>query len=124
VGEDGLLDLFADALQRIERRERLLEDHGGLAAAQTAQRAAVECRRVLSDDLHGARHDVDALRQQREDCVRNHRLAGAGFADQANHLVALDRERDVLDRERPVTTLGQRDREVLDREHGCPVLRA
>src|SRR6185436_9718075 len=102
VREDRLFDLLADALQRIERRQRLLEYHGGPAAAQTAQRAPVEGRRVLPDNLYGARHDVDALRQQREDRVRNHRFAGAGFTDQADHFVTLDRKRDLLDRERSV----------------------
>ena len=52
VREDRLFDLFADALQRIERRQWFLEDHGGFATAQTAQRTLVECRRIVPCDLY------------------------------------------------------------------------
>ena len=78
-------DLRAHAVQRIERRHRLLEDHGDAVAAQLQhilfrgadQLPPLEADRTREPRAHGRQ------RHQRE---RGHRLAGAGFAHHAEAL--------------------------------------
>ena len=87
-----LADLVADRVDRRERGHRLLEDDGDAAAADGAHGAAVarQCcdvdrpgpwpARIVEQDL--AAGDRAALRQDAHDRLADHRLAGAGFADQ------------------------------------------
>ena len=97
VQHEHLGDLLADRRQRIERRHRLLEDHGDALAAQAPQ---LGCRRVL--DLLAVEHDLAAGERQRpaqqaHDGQRGNALAAPEFAHQPERLAAADLERDVLD---------------------------
>ena len=87
LGDDG-----ADLQARVERGERILEDHLHLAA-HGAQRPLVEGAevRAVELDLAGGRLDQP---QQR---ARQRRLATARFADDAERLAALHLEAHAID---------------------------
>ena len=92
----GLSDLRAHAMQRIERRHRLLEDHGDAVAAQFPHRLFIEADEFppLEADRTG---DARALRReahQRQGC---HRLAGPGFAHDPQALALGERKRGAID---------------------------
>ena len=94
-------DLPADRRHRIERRHRLLENHGDAIAAQ---RPLLGRRKIL--DLatfkpYGAGADRERIAQQADQRQRRDALAAAGFADQAECLAAVDAESNVLDRRNP-----------------------
>ena len=59
---------------------------------------------------------VDARRQQAHDGPRQHRLARAGLADDAERLALVERERDALDGPERAAAGGEGDVEVLDLE--------
>ena len=89
-------DLRADAAQRIERRHRLLEDHGDAIAAQLPHRLFGEADQLppLEADRTG---DPRAFGRQRHQRERGHRLAGAGFADHPEALALGKRKRRPID---------------------------
>ena len=92
VQHEHLGDLPADRRDRIERRHRLLEDHGDAIAAQRAllgRRKVLDLPAVKSD---GAGADRQRLAQQADQSERRDALAAAGFADQAECLAAIDAE--------------------------------
>jgi hypothetical protein len=87
VGLQHLADLRADALQRVERGHRVLEDHRDLLAPHPAHPGLVEPQQVaaLVDHLAGQPEaPVEAV--EPDDRPRRHRLAAARFADDAQHL--------------------------------------
>jgi hypothetical protein len=95
VDADGFGNLVANGAHRVERGHRLLEDHADIAAAHPA-----ECRFVEAGEI-GARHadrttPPAAVRQQLHHGKRGHRLAGPGFADDAENAARLERQVDVV----------------------------
>jgi hypothetical protein len=115
VDGDGLGDLLADGHHRVEGGQGVLEDHGDLPAPD-----GLEVTLGAPDELVAAEADRPpdggALGQQPEDGERGDGLARTGFADDAEHLVLLDGEGQVVDRvERPVVG-GERDAEPVDLE--------
>ena len=105
----ALGDLLADRLDRVERRHRLLEHHADVVAAQRAHLVfggAENVDAVEADAAGSARR----IRQQAHHGQRRHRLAGAGFADQAHHLARPDREIDAAEDRR----LADRHRKPFD----------
>ena len=94
VQPDRLGDLVADGLRRVQRGQRVLEDHPDQVPADVlhlvlGQRGDV---RAVDGDPPGG--DVAAAGQQAHDRQRGHRLAAAGFADDAQALARLDGEAD------------------------------
>ncbi|MGY4486602.1 hypothetical protein ACVWWR_005793 [Bradyrhizobium sp. LM3.2] len=96
-GFDRLDELVADAVERIERCERVLEDHADPFSPDTAQlfwRQIVDAQarktNLAAGDAAG-RIDQADHRQARDG------LAGAGFADHAQHLALGDIEGDAVD---------------------------
>ncbi len=91
VQQDRLDDLLADGEHRIERRHRLLEYHGDVAAAnlmhlgvaERQQVAAVIADRAALDAAHSGR-------DQPHDGERRHALAAAGFTDDTQCLAAIN----------------------------------
>ena len=82
--------LRIDAQHRIERHHRILKDHCDVAAANTAQlllRCANELHAVKPD---GACHNASGRIDEAENGPSRHRLAGAGFAHQAEHLARMN----------------------------------
>ena len=113
VGENGLGDLVANGLERIEGRHRLLKDHADILAADPAHFAlgsgqqvvalegdAAACRRALWQELH-----------HRE---RRHRLAGARLADDPQDLALVHRKVDAPENGRAA----DREPQILDLEQG------
>ena len=78
----------ADRQHRVERGHRLLEDHRDLAAAHArasrARQSAARSRSAEPD--RAARRCAATARQQPHDRKRRQRLAGAGFAGEAQRL--------------------------------------
>jgi hypothetical protein len=93
----GLGDLPADAVQRIERRHRLLKDHADAVAAQRAPGRVVEPDQLAPVEADRAGHSR-ALRQEAHQRQRGHRLAAAGFADQPQGFAAPQLEADAAQR--------------------------
>ena len=96
-GADRLGDLVADGEHRVERRHRLLEDHGHGVAADVAHLVVRELQQVaaIEQDLagHGAPRSFDeAHRRHRRDA-----LAAARFADHPQRLTVPDLEADPVD---------------------------
>ena len=94
--DQRLGDLAADAVQRVERRHRLLEHHADAVAAQPLHLGLVEPGEVDALEPQGA-GNRRAFRQQAHQRQRGHRLAGAGFADDPEAVAAVERERHVVD---------------------------
>ncbi len=95
---DDLVGLAADGHQRVERHHRLLEDHGDAAAAHAADGVGRQRQQILPLVDHAAAGDAHMrLGQQAQDRLGHHRLAGAGFADDAQDLLAHDLQRDAVD---------------------------
>ena len=118
VQHEHLGDLPADRRQRIERRHRLLEDHGDALAAQAAPFGR---RRVL--DLLSVEHDPTAAQRQRpleqaHDGERRDALSAARLADQPEGLAAADLERDLLDGIVGHLVAGQGNTQCFDLEEG------
>jgi len=115
VQAQRLGDLAADRVQRVQRGHRLLEDHRQPVAAQRApgglgladQFAPVQPQRA---------GQLRALGQQAHQRQRGQALAAAGFADQAQGLAAVQRERDAAQRLRRAARGGQGHTQVVQRE--------
>ena len=89
VLDEHLADLVADGIDRVERRHRLLEDHGDVLAAQTPHGAPeARGRRCRAPAPSGREQDAAAAtrraggrRQEAHDRESGQRLAAAAFAD-------------------------------------------
>ena len=98
-------NLVADGVERRQRGHRLLEDHGDAPAAQSVHGVALRrqgrdvdglsARRVVEEDR--AARDPGLVRQDLEDGLRGHRLAGAGLADERHRLPFRDVEGQSVD---------------------------
>jgi hypothetical protein len=95
VGPVGLGDLITDRVVRVQRRQRVLEDHRDPVTADPAQltiTAADQLGLPSRSEQPDRSADLRGRRQQAHDRQRRHRLAGAGLADQAERLAARHRE--------------------------------
>ena len=125
VQDERFRDLVADRVQRRQRGHRLLEDHGDAAAPQGAHALAVGaergdidgrlgCGRIVEADGAGA--DAGRLRQDAQDGLRRHGLAGPGFADDGHGLAVRDVEGQPVDGAE-IAAVGMKiDREIADRQ--------
>jgi hypothetical protein len=127
VQQQRLADLVADRVQRRERGHRLLEDHRDPAAAQGPdgfalgiERRDVDRRRVRRRIVEQDRSAADAgdLRQDAQDRLRGHRLAGAGFADEGDRLAFRHVERQPVDGAEGADVGFEIDRQVANRQEG------
>ncbi len=101
--------LGADRQHRIERGHRVLEHDRQRAAAQLAQFLRRELQQVLPVEHHAA-GELCLLRQQLQDRPRQHGLAAAGFADDAERLAGADGEVDPIHRAQIAARRRQVDR--------------
>ena len=115
VRTQRLADDPADAVARVQRRERILEHHLH-PPPQRTQLALAELRDVLpvEQDASGGRL------VQPQDRPPDGRLAAAGFADEPKRLAALDLERHVVDRT-DVADMPVEDDAALDRKPDAEV---
>jgi hypothetical protein len=109
VGADGLDQLIADRVERIEAGQRILEDHADALAADPAHRL----RRQIVDAQAGQRISPPAMRPGGSSrpmiASAGERFAGAGFADHAQHLARRDVEADAVDRAQRAAAGGEFD---------------
>jgi hypothetical protein len=114
VDQDLLGDLVADAQDRVQRRQRILEDHRQLLAAQPAQ-FVVRGADQLAVAVAGAagRHGVRRAEQSDQTQCRD-RLPAAGLPDQREDLTGRKLQRDAVDGPRYLVLALERDREVAD----------
>ena len=92
VPPQHLVDLLAAAHDGIERRHRLLEDHRHARAAQRLEPPLGRADELLAGEPDRAAGHRERARQQAHRRVRDHALAGARFADEADDLVRRDRQ--------------------------------
>ena len=121
VADHGLGDLLADGVDRIEREHRLLKDHRDGAPAHALERGFIERQHVLAGDLDRAGDHAALRRQHAQQGAQRHALAGAGFAEQAEHLALGERDVDAVDRMHRALA-GEPDAQVADiddRTHGA-----
>ncbi len=97
VPTQHLGDLQPDRDDRVQRRQRVLEHHADLAAAQLAHPRLGQREQVgaIEDDIAG--HPHVPPREQPHDRQRGHRLPAARLADQADDLTGRDVEVDSVD---------------------------
>ena len=88
-------DLVAHREDGIERRHRLLKDHGHVLTANVAQPLVIERQDVGAVEQNlASRLDAAWWWHQTQQRQRGERLAAAGFTHQADRLAAGDGERD------------------------------
>jgi hypothetical protein len=124
VGADGLDQLPADGVERVERGQRVLEDRADLAAADPAHRIETEVVDALAFEQDLAAGHAARRLEQADDGRARERLAGAGFAHHAEDF-ALARCRRKCRRAHAACRGGwEFDDEVLDLEqrHGGVLL--
>ena len=98
VKHEGFGDLVADLQDRIERRHRLLKDHGDIVAADGAHLGFAEGHEVAAEQPDAAADDFPrGPRNEPHDRQGRDALAATGFADDAEHLAGMHRIGDVVD---------------------------
>src|SRR5918999_855274 len=94
--EYRLLELLADGVERIERGQRILEDHADLAAADAAQLFVRQLVDAPAFEPHLAAGDASGRLEQPDDGEAGNRFAGARLADDAEHLARCDGKGDIV----------------------------
>ena len=102
-----LRHLLADSHQRIERRKRILEDDGDRTATQAAHHVFPGAGEIVALEPYASLRNPHRRRQQAHDGIRGDRLAGAGLADDAEHLALPHVEGYVFDRVLTLHVRGQ-----------------
>ena len=93
VDADRLGQLVADAVERVERRLRVLEDIGDLAASEAAQLAVGRADQILAPVMDRAAGDETGRRgDEAHDAERGDGFPRAAFAYDAETFAGLDRE--------------------------------
>ena len=113
MADDGLGDLPADRIDRVEGHHRLLEDHADLGAAQVRKRAVAHRHHILPGELDAARKLRPAGREQPHQGAQGDALAGAGLAQNAEHLARIEGEGDAVHRVHGGVPSGEADRDIL-----------
>ncbi len=113
---EHLRDLVVHAHQRIERGHGLLEHHGDLTPAHVAKLGLGQREQIDAGVRDRSADRGDAFGQQPHQRMRRHRFAGAGFADDAQDLAALQVEAHVLDGIGAVGAGGQLEGQAVDAE--------
>ena len=123
VGLDGLGDLVADALHRVERVLRALEHDRRARPADGPQPAGLHGQHVVAveEDLAFGRR---ARRQQPEQGHGHRRLAATGLARHAHRLALVHVEADPAHGRHAPTRAAVGDVEVADRQDGARPVRA
>ena len=121
---DGLADLVADRVDRVERGHRLLEDHRDVVAAHVAHPRLGGVEQVFAGKPDFTiRNAPRRHRHQPHDGERRHALAAAGFADNAKGPAGLQIEAEPVDHARDSAVLQvELDRQAPDfeqRAHRC-----
>ncbi len=115
---DGLDQLVADAVERVEAGERILEHHADALAADRPHGFGRQVVDAPAAQPHLAAGDAAGRLDEPDDRRAGDRLAGAQLADHAQHLARRDVERDAVDRRQRAAAGRERDLEIAHAEHG------
>src|SRR5919112_778631 len=115
---DRLDHLRVDAQDRVERRHRILEDHGEALAAHPPQLLLRPPDEPFALDPDRSEYDPTGRVDQAEDRQAGDRLARARLADEPEHRAPRDVERDAVDRLDLALARRERDRKVAHGEDG------
>ena len=116
MGLDGLDELMADRIERIEAGQRVLEDGADAGAAHLAHLLVGQIVDAPALEADFAAGNAARRFEQADDGSAGQRLAGARFAHHAQHLARRDVEGDVVDREQGAAARRELDAEVADFE--------
>ena len=105
-------DLLADGEDRVERRHRLLEDHGDAIAAECGDLARAERGELDAVEPDAAADDASGRRHETQERECQDRLARSALADDAERAAARERIGDVLDRREPPLARGEDDAQL------------
>ena len=108
-------EVRADGEQRIQRRHRILEDHGDARAAVGVHRGLVEREEIDAVEHDPAADAGQVRRQQPDEAGGQARLAGARFTDDAEDAVPADVEVDAAQDVRRAPRRRGLERQVPDR---------
>ncbi|MCY1299314.1 hypothetical protein D9M70_488370 [compost metagenome] len=116
------LDLEADRVAGVERAGRILEDHGDVLADDAPPLPALEAEHVDAVEAQGIGRDPPGGVDQAHQRQHADRLAGAGLADDGQHLAGVQRQVEAVDHR----IAGEADAEVADVEqaHGAVARRS
>jgi hypothetical protein len=114
VSSNRLDDLPADPVERMEARQRILEDQGDLRSANEAKLLGRHAEQVLSVEVRAARY-LRALGQAHDRLGRD-ALSRARLADDRERLSVLDAEREVVNGLDDAVGGVEGDRQLLDVE--------
>ena len=113
---DRLDELELDRLHRVERSERVLEDHRDLPASHTAQDVLAGTGELEVAEADRTAADPARRLQQAEDRECERRLPGARLADDRDAVTAPDLERCAIDGSNDAAVNRVLDEQVLDRQ--------
>ncbi|CFP58793.1 Uncharacterised protein [Bordetella pertussis] len=95
--ENGFGHLFADAQHRVQRHQRILEDHGDAVAAQLPHLLFAQLAQVLALEADLAFDHFAGRVDQPQQRKPGDRFARAGFADQPHDFAAAHDQVDAVD---------------------------
>ena len=121
MGLDGLHQLLAHAVQRVERGQRVLKNRADVAATQTAQALSVQVVDALAVKPNAATGDAPGWLEQTNDGRAGERLAGTRLAHHAQHLTGGHAEGHTVQSPQHAPAAGELDHQVFDLEQGCGV---
>ena len=118
VGPDGLDDLVADPVERIETGQRILEDHADPLAPDRAHLFGRQLVDAQARQMDLAAGNAPGRINQPDHGKPGDRFARAGFADHAQHLALGDVEGDTVDGTQRIAAGGEFHLEVAHGENG------
>ncbi len=116
-----VLDLVADLADRVQRRARVLEDHGDLAPAQVAHLALTGLAHVDAGKRDGAFGDTPGAIQDAHHGIRGDGFAGPGFPDDGEGFALRYGDVDVPDGLHRAAARGELDGQIanVEQRNGC-----
>ena len=115
---ERLDELEADREAGVQAGRRLLEDHGHVLAGELAALAVGHGQKIAAGKGEAVGADAARIGDKAHQSQHGDALAGAGFADDAEHLPLLQPEADAVDGAHNAGGGGKLDGEVLDLEEG------
>ena len=118
VDAHSLGELIADAIEGMQARQRVLEDHRHRGTTHLAHLIVVECEQVGAIEDDATRDVGEVAVEQPHDRLRRHALARARLAHDRQGAALGDREGRSGDRLHDTVLGGEGDGEVVDLEEG------
>jgi hypothetical protein len=84
--------LLTDGQHRVEAGQGLLRDEGDVPTEQIATALRRHCYKVLTGEFECPLGDGEAAREELRNSAADHRLSGAGLADEAENHARYQRE--------------------------------